>query len=405
MNLRFLHSIFLIAMLFTTPLFSQTKKELETKRTKLQTEIKQINKLLSKTKKSEKNVLLQISDINKKIKVHQDIINTIKKENKIFITEITNNKKEIETIETQLTKLKSIYKKTVVNSYKSKNKNSRLLFLLSAKDFMQAYKRLKYMNQISDYRKNQAKDIVIKRNKLVALNDSILLKKKVKDSLISIQLEERKVVDVEKAKKETLLKIVKNREKKYTTQIKLKQKKEREYDKKIENYIVKVIKKSNNNKIKSKRTKNFVLTAESKKLASSFAKNKGKLPAPVEKGFISRYFGQRKHEVMKKLDVNSSGWHYTTPKNTKARAIFNGKISGIMVDKNTKIKTVIIQHGNYMTVYSNLQDLLVEKGDKVTTKQELGTVHTNKTTGKTIIKFQLWKDAKPQDPKFWIYKR
>jgi len=404
-NNRFIRHViatFLLSLFFINPLFSQTKKQLESKRKKLQTEIKQINKLLSKTKKSAKNVLSQISDINKKINVHQDIINTIKKENKVYITEIDKNKKEIKGIEKQLDKLKDAYKKSVMNSYKSKSKNSRLLFLLSAKDFLQAYKRLKYMNQIADFRKGQANEILIKKELLVALNDSILLKKKVKDSLINIQLEERKVVDTEKSKKVTLLNKVKKKERKYLAQIRAKQKKERAYDKKLEKKIASVIKKSN--KKIGKKSKGFVLTPEAKKLATSFTKNKGKLPAPVEKGYISRYFGQRKHEVMKKLDVNSSGWYYTTAKNTKARAVFNGTVKVIMVDKKTKVKTVIIQHGNYMTVYSNLEKLLVNEGDKVKTKQNLGTIHTDTTTGKTTIKFALWKDAKPQNPKYWMFR-
>ncbi len=394
--------LLIVFILFLNITYSQSKKQLESKRSKLQKEIKQINGLLSKTKKSETNVLSQISDINKRIKVYQDIINTITQESKVYTTEINKNKKEIKSVELQLNKLKESYKKTVVNSYKSKSSNSRLLFLLSAKDFLQAYKRLQYMNQIADFRKKQANKIILKKERLLILNDSILLKKEVKDSLIKIQLKERKVVDSEKVKVETLLKQVKKQEKKYLSQIKTKQKKEREYDNKLEKLIVKVIKKSN--KKIGKKSSSFILTKEAKKLASSFVKNKGKLPAPVEKGYVSRYFGERKHEVMKKLSVRSSGWYYTTSKNAKARAVFKGSVKAIMVDPKTKIKTVIIQHGNYMTVYSNLENLLVSEGDKVTTKQYLGTVHTNTTTGKTIIKFALWKNAKAQNPYNWMYK-
>jgi len=154
-----------IALLFVNPLFSQDKKQLEAKRKKLQTEIKKINRLLSKTKKSEKNVLSQLDDINKKIDVHQEIITTIQKENKVYSKEITKNKKEIDSIEKVLNRLKKEYAATVVNSYKSKSKNSRLLFLLSSKDFLQAYKRLKYMNQFAEYRKKQAGEISVKKEK------------------------------------------------------------------------------------------------------------------------------------------------------------------------------------------------------------------------------------------------
>ena len=395
----------ILSFLFVNPVFSQTKKQLEYKRKKLQTEIKKINRLLSKTKRSEKNVLSQLDDINKKIDIHQEIINTIQKESSVFSKEISKNKKEINTIETTLVQLKKEYAKTVVSSYKSKSKNSRLLFLLSSNDFLQAYKRLKYMNQFADFRKNQANEIVIKKEKLLQLNDSILIKKKVKDSLISIQIKERKVVDVEKNKKQKLLNKVKKKERKYLAQIRKKQKQEQAYEKKIENLIAKVIKKSyKKTGKKTSSSKKFYLTKEAKKLATSFAKNKGKLPAPVEKGYISRYFGQSKHKINKKVTIKSSGWFYTSPKSSKVRAVFNGTVKAILVDPKTKIKTVLIQHGNYITVYGNLENLLVKEGNKVITKQKLGTIHTDTTTGKTILKFQLWKDAKAQNPSAWMYK-
>jgi septal ring factor EnvC (AmiA/AmiB activator) len=394
-----------IALLFVNPLFSQDKKQLEAKRKKLQTEIKKINRLLSKTKKSEKNVLSQLDDINKKIDVHQEIITTIQKENKVYSKEITKNKKEIDSIEKVLNRLKKEYAATVVNSYKSKSKNSRLLFLLSSKDFLQAYKRLKYMNQFAEYRKKQAGEISVKKEKLLQLNDSILIKKKVKDSLVNIQIKEQKVVAIEKDKKQKILNKVKKKERKYLAQIRKKQKQEQAYEKKLENLIAKVIKKSyKKTGKKTSSSKKFYLTKEAKKLATSFTKNKGKLPAPIEKGYISRYFGQRRHEVNKKITIKSSGWFYTSPKKSKARAVFNGTVKAIMVDPKTKIKTVLIQHGNYMTVYGNLENLLVKDGDKVSTKQKLGTIHTDTTTGKTILKFQLWKDAKAQNPSAWMYK-
>lgn len=390
----------LLGLLFIQPIFGQTKRQLESKRKKLRSEIKKINKLLSKSQKNEETVLIQLIDINKKITVHEKIINTIQKERKVFTSEIAKNQTQLKSIEKQLTVLRKDYAKTVVNSYKSKSKNSRLLFLLSSTDFLQAYKRLEYMNQYATFRKKQASGILEKKRLLTQLNDSIVLKKKVKDSLISIQLQEKKAIKKEKSSKENLLSKVKKNEHKYLAQIRKKQKQESAYEKQLKNIITSVISKSN----KGKKSKGFVLTKESKKLASSFVKNKGKLPAPVAKGYVSRYFGQRKHEVMKKIDVKSSGWFYTTSKKAKARAVFKGTVKIIMVTKNTKLKTIIIQHGNYMTVYGNLESVYVQEGDVVKTKDNLGVIHTDATTNKTILKFQLWKDARAQNPYGWIYK-
>ena len=400
---RFFSLLIVMFFLFTTStMFSQTKKELETKRKALQKEISQITKLLSKQKKTEKNLLSRLGHINKKIDVRQEIINTINKENAVFTKEIKQNKKEIAAIEKQLVALKKDYAKMVVQSYKSKNKNSRLLFLLSSSDFLQAYKRLQYMKQYAKYRKRQAADISKSKEILIKLNDSLKIKKQEKQRLIAVQLKEKRIVDSEKKAQQALINKVKKKKRRYLAQIRKKQKEEQKFEQQLENLIKGVISKSN--KKSGKKTKTFVLTPEAKKLAASFVANKGKLPAPVAKGYVSRYYGKRKHEVMKKIDVNSNGWFYTTAKNTKARAVFKGKVLAIMVDRKTKIKTVLIQHGNYVTSYKNLKNVLVKKGDNVDTKQDLGTIHTDSTTGKTILAFVLWKNATPQNPAGWIYK-
>ena len=402
---RFMKIIFLNLLVFfaITTTFSQNKKEIEAKRKALKKEIKQINRLLTKTSKKEKNLLSQLGDINKKIEVRNEIINTINDESKAYSKEIKENKSQITSIEGQLKILKSDYSKMVVQSYKSKNKNSRLLFLLSSDNFLQAYKRMQYMKQYAEFRKKQAVDITEKKVLLLQLNDSITIKKQAKDSLVVARLSERKIVDNEKAKQQKLITSIKRKSQKYRNQIRKKERRERQYEKQLENLIRGVITKSN--KKSGKNTKKFVLTGEAKKLAQNFVANKGKLPAPVAKGYVSRYFGQRKHEVMKRINVKSTGWFYTTAKNTKARAVFNGSVLGIMVDKNTKLKTVLIVHGNYITTYRNLEKVLVSKGDKINTKQSLGTIHTDKTTGKTILGFGLWKNAKPQNPSKWIYRK
>ncbi|MEE9348609.1 MAG: peptidoglycan DD-metalloendopeptidase family protein [Flavobacteriaceae bacterium] len=403
-NSAYIRLVLLVVSLFVfTTGFSQNKQELEAKRKVLKSEIAQINKLLTKTSKKEKNLLSHLGDINKKIEVRQKIINLINDESKAYSNEIKENNSEISSIETELKKLKVAYAKTVVRSYKSKNNNSKLLFLLSSSSFLQAYKRMQYMKQYASFRKNQAVEITTKKALLIQLNDSILLKKSAKDSLVNARIQERKIVDNEKAKQQKLIKKIKKKSNKYKREIRKKEKQNRAFEKKLENLIRGVITKSN--KKSGKSTKQFVLTAEAKKLAQNFVANKGKLPAPVEKGYVSRYFGQGKHDVMKKIDVKSTGWHYTTPKNSKARAVFKGSVLGIVVDKNTKLKTVLIVHGNYVTSYRNLEKVTVSKGDKVETKQIVGTIHTNNTTGKTILKFGLWKNAKPQNPRKWLFRK
>ncbi len=392
-------------VLFTSSVAAQNKKKLQAKRQKLQREIKEINRLLSKNKKAEKNVLIKLGDINKKIEIRQEIIETYAEEAKEFSQEITANQKKIDSLKKQLKALKKEYAKIVVQTYKNKNKHSDLIFILSSNSFTQAYKRALYMKQYADYRKNQAKNIKEKKKILEVLNDSLTIKKQQKDSLIAQKLAETKSIDIEFAKQKELLEKVKKKEKQYIARIKKKQKQERLFERKLNNLIKGAIAKSTKKTVKKgSRKPTIKLTPEAKKLAVNFVSNKGKLPHPVAKGYVSRYFGQRHHEQLKKILVKSNGWHYITDKGSKARAVFKGKVVAIMVDKKTKLKTVLMQHGNYFTAYRNLKNLLVKKGDKVEIKQELGTIHTDKTTGKTKLVFAILKNTTPQNPAYWLKK-
>ena len=397
-KLTILSIILLFFVSFTV--VGQDKKQLQKKREKLQTEIKQINNLLSKTKKDEKTLLSRLGDINKKIELRQRIINAINKESNAYAKEINGNKKEIVTLEKQLTLLKKEYANMVMQSYRNKNKQNKLLFLLSSDNFSQAYRRMQYMKQFTSHRKEQAQKILSKKELLLKLNDSLALKKQAKDLLIADKVNERKSVDSEKKAQQKLIGKVKRKEKKYTAQIRKKQREERNFENQLESLISGVIKKSN--KKVGKKSKSLNLTPENKKLASSFTANKGVLPHPVLKGYVSRYFGERPHEQLKKIKVKSNGWHYITEKNAKARSVFKGTVLAIQVDKKTKLKTVLLQHGNYFTAYKNLTRLFVSKGDKVESKQDLGVIHTDKTTGKTKLVFALMKNTIPQNPANWL---
>lgn len=396
-----LFSIVLIVFISFTS-FGQNKKQLQAKKVKIQKEIKQINKLLSNTRKDEKNLLSRLGDINKKIELRQDLINAINEESSAYTIEINKNKSKIAGLNKQLTNLKREHANMVIQTYKAKNKQNKLLFLLSSDNFTQAYKRMQYMRQYTDHRKKQAKKIRLKKEQLMFLNDSLRLKKKAKDALVFEKVEEKKSVDSEKVTQQRLINKVKKKEKKYTKQIKKKQRAERNFESQIEDLIKGVITKSN--KKNGVKSQSFKLTPAAKKLASSFVASKGNLPHPVKKGYVSRYFGTRPHEQLKKIKVKSNGWHFITEKNAKARSVFKGTILAIIVDRKTKLKTILLQHGNYVTTYRNLTTLLVEKGDKVTAKQDLGVIHTDKTTGKTKLAFSLMKGAIPQNPSGWLSK-
>ncbi|MFK5889683.1 MAG: peptidoglycan DD-metalloendopeptidase family protein [Flavobacteriaceae bacterium] len=392
--IRLLLGVFLLV---SVNLNAQTKKELEAKRHQLKKEIRQINRLLIRTKTKEKSVLAQVTDLNKRIKTREKLINTISQETILLAKDITSNEQQISSLEKNLAALKVDYAKMIVAAYKTKSKENRLLFLLSAKDFTQAYNRLKYMKQYTAYRQRQGIEIAKQTQVLKNLNNNLLYKKQSKDTLlIQTQKEQDSIKDEKKNQKKLIAKI-KRREKKYVAAIRKKQKEERVLNKKIEKLIRDAIAASN------KKGSAFKLTAEAKALAADFVANKGKLPWPVAKGLVVLGYGTQPHPVVKNITIQSNGVRIATEKGAYARSVFKGKVLAIQLIPGGQ-KAVLIQHGNYISVYKNLDTVIVSKGQTVETKQNIGSVHTDSSTGKTILAFVLYKEVKTVNPSYWLFK-
>ncbi|MCF6296710.1 MAG: peptidoglycan DD-metalloendopeptidase family protein [Flavobacteriaceae bacterium] len=403
MSYRMRFVLFLFLFLFINPFSSvaQDRKELEKQRIKLQKEIKEINSLLFESQTEEKNLLSELSGLNRRIRVRARLINTINEETEKITLEIGKNNKEVELLQKSLKELKKNYANMVVQSYKNKAQQSRLMFILSSDNFLQAYKRLEYINQYARYRVEQGKEIIGETEKIEKLNNYLAETKEIKERLLLTKKKEKRKIDKEKVSQESLVKSVKKKENKYISQIKKKQKKEKAIDRKITKLIRDAIAESN--KKTNTKGSSFVLTPEAIKLEKDFVSNKGKLPSPVERGIIVRHFGKQSHPSLKGITIESNGVFYATEKNANARVIFNGKVMAIQVMPGKK-KAVLIQHGNYISVYKNLENVTVKAGDLVSTKQKLGKIHTDKTTGKTILAFVLFKEIHRQNPEEWVYK-
>lgn len=397
------HVIFFIFFSFglVTTTNAQTKKEIQQKRKKLREETQLIKKLLFKSKQEEESLLSDLEDINKVINVRSRLISTIKQEEEELSIEIEKNKQEISTLEKRLNILKKEYANMVVQSYKSKTKQSRLMFLLSSESFTQAYKRLQYLKQYSTYRKKQGIEIKDQAAKIIALNDSLVVKQDEKVLLIALHNKEQDSIKGEKNSQLRLVKRAKSKEKEYLAQIKAKEQEDARLGKQLQNLIKAAIAKSN--KEKGKKSSGFILSPEEKLVGSNFLANKGKLPWPIRRYIIVRKFGKQKHPTMPGIMLTSNGLHLATEKNAKARAVFKGKVLAIQLQPGRK-KMVLIQHGNYTSVYKNLKTVSVKKGQSISTKQEIGTIHTNAITGKTILEFGLFKNASIVNPEPWISK-
>lgn len=404
--------VILICMLSISAAMAQAdkQKDLEEKRRAIMAEIKQINSLLFKTKKEERTVLQQVEDINQRISASENLIRVTNQQANLLTRNINDNISKISKLREELKGMKQDYAAMIQKSYKSKSQQSRVMFLLSSDDFLQAYKRVQYMRQYAAFRKKQGEGIRVMTEELQSLNASLIDQKKVKQQLITENQQEKNKLTAQRVEQQALVATLKKDEGKYTAQIRTKQKQADEIDRQIEDLIRAAIEEANRraaaaNKSTTKATTSggFALTAEDKALAANFKNNKGKLPWPVEKGMVVKGFGTHQHPQFPNVTTNSSGVEIATEDNAAARAIFEGEVMSIQMIKGAN-KVVFIQHGDYISVYSNLGTVNVKKGDKVTTKQKIGNVAKSPTEGKTVLKFYIYQNKTKINPADWIFR-
>jgi len=392
----------LVFLFFTVSVTAQKKsrKQLEVDRNRIKKEIKMVNKLLFDAQKNEKNALEDLKDLNQKITIREKYIKTINLEVKSLSDEIIDKENDIQKLTIKLNKLKEDYATMIYKSYKSKSQQSRAMFLFSSKSFYKAYKRVKYMKQYASFRKKQGEDVAVLAKNFLQLKDSLLYQKKLKDTLLSNEEEQKSKIEDDKIDQQKLISQIKKQENKYKRELLKKEQEQKKISERIDKIIKDAIAKSNALK-GVKKSKGFSLTPEAKALAVRFEQNKGKLPWPVESGLIVRRFGKQPHPIYSGNFINSTGIHIATKKGSNAEAIFNGEILAIQTQSEGK-KSILIRHGNYISVYNNLETVYVSNGEKVSTGQSLGKIFTDRITGKTKLIFVLSKNTTRLNPASWI---
>jgi septal ring factor EnvC (AmiA/AmiB activator) len=383
------------------------QKALESKREQLQKEISEINRLLFAEKKEKGNVLEQMEAMDQKINVRQQLIRVTNQQSNLLNRQINTNVRNIGKLRNDLAFLKEEYGNMILKSYQNKSAQSRLMFLLSSENFLQAFKRFQYMKQYTQYRKEQGEQIVDKTNELTQLNKDLSEQRKEKDRLVAENTRIKDQLYKEIQSQKELLKSIRKNESKYATAIENKKKEAKRIDEQIERLIRSAIAASNREASKSTSTaatssSKFVLTPEATIVANNFSANKGKLIWPVEKGIKRQGFGVYNDAVYPGIKHESNGVIIATDEGSKARAIFEGEVIAILSVPGGN-KGVQIKHGNYISTYYNLSRVYVKKGDKVNTKSDLGDIYTSKSSGTTQLKFYLYKDTTRLNPEEWIY--
>jgi septal ring factor EnvC (AmiA/AmiB activator) len=382
--------------------FSQTREELEAKRQAIQKEIDEINTIIKTTASKGQSALSEYEDLQKRIQATERLIQVNNQEANLLTREINANANKIDRLRTELAQLKADYEQMIQKSYKSKSDQSRIMFLFSSESFLQAYKRIQYMKQFAQYRKKQGEEVIEQTQKLQELNSTLFDQRRDQEKILAKNRETKSSLIGDKNNLENLLASINQQKKKYSKELKQKQKEANRIDREINRLIREAIAKENK-KVGSDAKSTFKLTPEAQALAKDFAENKGKLPWPVESGVVSMRFGERPHPIVKTIKVMSNGVRIDTEKNGKARAVFDGEVSQISKIPGANI-VVMIRHGNYLSVYNNLQNVVVKSGDKVKRGEEIGEVGINSSSGKTTLIFQLFKNTVKLNPEQWVYK-
>lgn len=392
-------------------LTAQTKEELKKQKLKLEKEIIYTRQLLTKTKSNKTKSLnylktLGVQIINRKqllqaLNIEISLLNKKAKKTEIYISEVESS---IINDSIQIRKLKKEYAKMIYAANKKKGDKNNMIFIVSSSDFNQAYKRVLYLKQYSQHRKNQAKKIQESQSQLITKKEELARQKEKlnqevekKEQLLASKNEEFISLNNIKKEKQELLKKLSKSERYFKNEIQKKQTKSQEVDEKIRKIIEEEI-------LKSRKTNNNEeLTPEGLALSSEFSRNKGRLPWPLEKGVIIGRYGKQKHVVFGDVETFNNGIDIATDKNAEARTVFDGTVSRIFFIKGEG-KAVLINHGEYFSVYSGLKEVIVKTGEKLLAKEKIGVVLTHEEEDKTELHFEIWKGYNKQDPSKWIYK-
>ncbi len=380
---------------------SKQQKQLETQRLRLKNEIKQINTLLFTNIKTRKNVLTATEDLQVKLNVYMELIKVSNQQANLLTRNIKINERNISAQNEELKKLKLEYADIIQKSYASRSLQNRLMFLFSSENFLQAYKRVQYLKQYTRYRKKQGIAISEKTKLLTELNEILKNEKESKISLIKENRLAQEQIEKDRKEQQSLIKTLERKERSLVAQIDKKEKQQRRVNREIKRLIEEAIAASNR-AVGNKGKKTFQLTPEAKLIATNFIANKGRLPWPLEKGVIIQGFGRQKHPVVKTTTIQSNGVVLATEPYAQVRAVFEGEVMSVIKIKGSN-PSILIRHGNFITLYTNLAKLYVKKGDMVDSKQSIGEVFTNKQTGKTQLQFGIFNNVNALNPKEWIY--
>lgn len=390
------------------------KEKLEQRKTQLQDEIEVANGILKKTQKDKELTLSQVRALDKKVKAREELIRTVQAQISNSDREIRRQKNEIARLDGEIKTLKEKYAGMIREAQKRGTPSSALAFVFASDDLQQALKRLYFLRQYSGFRQTQVEEIKALQAEKAKAITAIEAEQGRKRQLLGQEVAQKQELVAEKSQQEAAVAKLKKKESQIATDIKKKRSELQKLEKQIQKIIQDELKRQREAARKQAEAQNpgsttqagssstsFALTPEGAALAKDFASNKGKLPWPVERGIITQNFGENPVPGTSGVTIKNPGVDIGTPSKSGVRAVFNGEVSTVVRIPGAN-RVVLIRHGNYFTVYSNLDEVYVKTGDKVSTKQSIGRVAADPETGESTLHFELWMDTNNQDPKPWL---
>ena len=373
--------------------YAESVKDLQKKQKKLQAEIEQTNKMLKQTKKDENATLNKLNLIGQNIKTQRRLINTLDNEIVALDREMRQLGMTRDSLQKVLEGYKEDYAQMVRQTHYTRLQQAPLLFILSSNNYQQLVRRTRYLQEFAHFRQEQVARIQNTQAEIDLQNELLQANRNDKQTALSSRKREQENLRRDERKQQNMLNQLKSKEKDLSKKLQQQQKKAADLNKKIDEMVRK----------QAEKAAKTSLTKEQKLLAGGFEANKGRLPWPVEKGTIIGHFGKQQHPVYSQVTIDNKGIYIQTTSGTKARAVYKGEVTSCFMVAGTY--AVIVQHGNYRTVYSNLSNLNVKQGDKVETKQIIGTIFTDpEQDQKTELYFQIYKDKNILNPESWIAK-
>ncbi len=386
---------------------TQQQRNLEKRKEEIATEIAQMERLLQQQMRLKGSAIDQIQLLDNKRYALESLIDLTANEVQLLQRQIAESNSRIDDLKDQIEVIKQDYEKVIVNSYKRKVEKNKWLFLLAADSFKDARRRWNYLLQYASYRTTQAERLVRKQEELQQISATLEDQLKQKEEKVEENRRQQSALIADREKQEMLMANARKQERAYRRELADRDKERKRIDSEIDRLIREAIEKANRERLakakKANRKDGFVLTPEAEALAKNFEGNKGRHIWPVEKGIKSIGYGTYADKLYPALKHFNNGVTIATEFGSKARAIYEGEVMNVMISRQG-IKGVYVRHGDYITMYYNLQDVSVKEGEKVVAKQSLGTLHTDKVSGQTLLKFYLYKNTTRLNPEEWVYR-